>query len=301
VKTAKVTVRVPATSANLGPGFDCLGMALDLFNTVTVETAQEIKIEVRGEGSDSLSRRADNLVYRSALALFQVSGKGSPKLAIECQNQIPLARGLGSSAAAVVGGLVGANILAGEPLTRQRLLKLATEIEGHPDNVAPALMGGCQIVVKDGDRIVTSQVPVAKGLKAVIFVPDFPMSTQRARGVLPDRYPRGDVIFNLGRVALLVNALGQGTFEDLRIATQDRLHQRYRESLFPQMRTIIERVSLAGAVGVFLSGAGSSILALGKEADRIELAMSTAAREAGVSGKTMIRSICPTGAEVLKS
>ena len=301
MKTAKVTVRVPATSANLGPGFDCLGMALDLFNTVTVETAQEIKIEVRGEGSDSLSRRADNLVYRSALALFQASGKGSPKLAIECQNQIPLARGLGSSAAAVVGGLVGANILAGEPLTRQRLLKLATEIEGHTDNVAPALMGGCQIVVKDGDRIVTSQVPVAKGLKAVIFVPDFPMSTQRARGVLPDRYPRGDVIFNLGRVALLVNALGQGTFEDLRIATQDRLHQRYRESLFPQMRTIIERVSLAGAVGVFLSGAGSSILALGKEADRIELAMSTAAREAGVSGKTMIRSICPTGAEVLKS
>jgi homoserine kinase len=224
MKFRQVTVRVPATTANLGPGFDCLGLALGLWNRLRLEGGPS-GISVIGEGADVLSRGEDNLVLRAASAVFREAGLPKPSLRLSCRNSIPLSRGLGSSAAAVVGGLVAANILCGEPLERATLLRVATALEGHPDNVAPALLGGCQIVVRDGDDLVTAGVRVPRWLRAVVFIPEVAMPTSEARAVLPPDVSRRDAVYNAGRVALLVNALATGKAEDLRVATQDALHQ----------------------------------------------------------------------------
>ncbi|MBI2936383.1 MAG: homoserine kinase, partial [Chloroflexi bacterium] len=259
----RVEVKVPATTANLGPGFDCLGMALDLWNLVSLEVGKSNTV-ICGEGAETLSRGEDNLVYRSVFRLFAEVGKPVPALGLSCRNAIPLARGLGSSAAAVVGGLVAANALCGRPLSQRELLRLATEQEGHADNVAPALLGGCQIVMKEGNGLLTAQVPLPEGLSAVLFIPDQPLSTEKARAVLPPQVSREDAVFNIARSAMLVNALACGKLDLLALATQDRLHQPYREKLFPSMRLIFRAALEAGALGVFLSGSGSSILALAR-------------------------------------
>ena len=186
----QVTVRVPATSGNLGPGFDCLGMALDWWNDVHMGASSAPAVRILGEGADTLDSAEDNLVYRAAQALFREAGEDPPCLSIVCENRIPLARGLGSSAAAIVGGLVAANALCSRPLDRQRLLDLAVRMEGHADNVAPALLGGCQVVVRDGDRVVTDAVPISPDLRAIVLVPDLPMSTRDSRAALPGEVAR---------------------------------------------------------------------------------------------------------------
>ena len=247
----RVTVRVPATTANLGPGFDCLGLALGMWNTVRLEIGPP-GVAISGEGADSLSRGEDNLVLRAIAAAFQEAALPMPRLRLRCHNTIPLGRGLGSSAAAVVGGLVAANTLCGEPLGQQALLRLATSLEGHPDNVAAALLGGCCIVVQDGERLVTSAVPIPSWLRAVVFIPDTAMPTREARAVLPPQVSRQDAVYNMGRVALLVNALATGKAEDLRVATQDALHQPARRRLFPAMERVIQAGLAAGALGAFL-------------------------------------------------
>ncbi|GBD11897.1 Homoserine kinase [bacterium HR23] len=192
------------------------------------------------------------------------------------------------------------NALMGYPLSSQDLLELATEMEGHPDNVAPALLGGCQIVVRDNGHLYTASVPLPEDLRAVILIPDQPMPTQHARAVLPPQVSRGDAVFNLGRVALLVNAFHRGRWEDLRLATQDRLHQPARQALFPAMPLIFKSALEAGALGVFLSGAGSSIIALtrGREMT-IGYEMLDMANKAGVSATVQVTRPWPRGAEVV--
>jgi homoserine kinase len=294
------SVRVPATTANLGPGFDCLGLALDLWNTVRLERGPS-GVQVSGEGAESLSRGDDNLVCRAAAALFREIGGAAPDIAVVCHNDIPLARGLGSSAAAVVGGLVAANALCGEPLSRPDLMRLAVEMEGHPDNVAPALLGGCQVSVMDGDDVVTSAVPLPEGLRAVLFVPEQPMPTAQARALLPLRVSRDDAVFNIGRTALLVSALATGDLDAVRVATQDRLHQPYRSVLFPSMRLIIQAALDAGAAGAFLSGAGSTVLALARGREMtIGFEMTDAADKAGVAGEVRVVEVSATGAHVVE-
>ncbi|MBI2172307.1 MAG: homoserine kinase [Chloroflexi bacterium] len=260
----QVEVHVPATTANLGPGFDSLGMALDIWNTFHFEISHLPSVSVMGEGAGGrLPSGKSNLVYRSAERYFQEVGRPAPPMAISCWNRIPLARGMGSSSSAIVGGLLGAAALSGEKNPDRELLwKLAVEIEGHPDNVTPALFGGCQIVVKDEGKLVRAGVPLPPDLRAVLYIPDAPMPTAQARGVLSPQVSREDAVYNIGRAALLVNALATGAVEHLRVATQDRLHQPARQGLMPAMRLLFRAALDGGALGVFLSGAGSSVLAL---------------------------------------
>ena len=295
----KVTVRVPATTANLGSGFDCLGMALDIYNTVTVERSSEFGISIAGEGRDSLPQGRDNLVARAIARLFEEIKQPMPPLLITCHNNIPLKRGLGSSAAAAVGGLVAANALCDQPLPSSRLLDLAWELEGHPDQVAPALYGGCQVTVRDGDTSVVAPVPVPPNLKAVLLIPDFEMPTQESRTALPQQISRADAVYNVGRAALLATALATGALQYLRVATQDRLHQPSRSTRFPAMQAIFEAALGAGALAVFLSGGGSSVLAFaqGRE-EHIAEAMLKAAREVGAEGRTKITRPSLKGAHI---
>ncbi|MEE9325268.1 MAG: homoserine kinase [Dehalococcoidia bacterium] len=297
----KVIVRVPATAANMGPGFDCLGMALDIFNTVTVERSQNFHIAVSGQGDGQLSLGEDNMVYRGIGIAYKEIGMGIPTLSLLCHNDIPLLRGLGSSAAALVGGIVAGNALCGDPLSPERVLQLATTIEGHPDNIASALYGGCQIVVRDGERLIATSLPLPPDLKALLYIPDFPMPTQEARSILPDHVSRSDAIYNVSRAALLANALATGQLEHLKLATQDVLHQPARQTLFPAMRELFEASLNAGALGVFLSGGGSTVLALAKtNEDAILRAMAEAGDRAGLKGTTRMAHPTVEGASVVE-
>jgi homoserine kinase len=277
-------------------------MALEWWNEVRLDVSTSPEVRVLGEGADTLSTAEDNLVYRAAQALFREAREDHPALSILCNNRIPLARGLGSSAAAIVSGLMAANALCSRPLSQQCLLHLAVSLEGHADNVTPALLGGCQVVVRDGDRVISDTVPLPPDLTTVIFVPDAPMSTQEARAILPGTVTREDAVYNLGRVALLVNALSAGRFENLRVATQDRLHQPAREKIFPAMKYIFRAAQDAGALGVFLSGGGSSIMALAtSRAMTIGYEMANAADKVGVPGDLKIIRPSTQGAHIVST
>ena len=290
-----VTVQAPATSANMGPGFDCLGIALDIWNTVRVDT-EATGFEIHGLGRDELPTGPENLVARSFRLACEEAGQPAPSVRFTCTNEIPLGRGLGSSSAAAVAGIVVANELLGRPLDDADMLALAARIEGHPDNSAAALYGGCQVVVHDGDRLVTSTVSIPERLSAVLFVPEMPMPTAEARSVLPSEISMQDAVFNMGRVGLLVNALATGDLDHLAVATQDRLHQPPRQAIFHPMRVIMRAALDAGALGAFLSGAGSTILALssGREMT-IGYEMAEAASKAGVDGDVIVtKPTCPS-------
>lgn len=286
----KITVKIPATTANLGPGFDCLGMAIDIWNHIQFQEEPEQSIHVIGEGEDSLSTKQSNLVYKSAKRYFDEFGLKMPSTSITCWNDIPIARGLGSSSAAIIGGLLGASALAGEQNPNLELIwKLAVEIEGHADNITPALFGGCQIVVIDQNSLVRAPVSIPDYIRTVLFIPDLPMDTSRARNVLSRKVSREDTVYNIGRVALLINAFSTGRDNDLRVATQDQLHQPARQNLLPVMQMLFNSALAAGALGVFLSGSGSTVLALTHGAEiSIAYEMAEAANRAGVSGRVKI-------------
>ena len=284
----RVTVRAPATAANMGPGFDCMGLALEVWNSIEVRLGPPA-VAIHGHGERTLPRGESNLVYRCFRLPFQESGTPVPDVTITCRNEIPVARGLGSSSAAVVGGLAAGNAMCGLPLSKERLLELAATTEGHPDNVAPAMLGGCQVAVWEGARLVTSAVPVPEDIQAVVYVPDVPMPTDRARGLLTSEVPRADAVYNIGRAAMLVRAFATGDFSDLAVATGDRLHQPARQSIFPAMGNIFRAALGAGALGVFLSGAGSSVLALARGREvTIGYEMADAAAKSGIEGTIAI-------------
>ena len=296
----RVTVKVPATTANLGPGFDCLGMALDIWNSIQVEVGSP-GFEVVGKGAETLPRGEENLVHESFCIPFSEAGQSVPSVSITCWNEIPLGRGLGSSSAAVVGGLVAGNEICDRPLTQERLLELAAGTEGHPDNVASALLGGCQIVVWEDGRLITSNVPIPEDLGAVVFIPNMTMPTDKARDLLPAKVARQDAVYNIGRVALLVRALSTGDLTHLAVATDDRLHQPARQTLFPAMKNIIKAALGVGALGVFLSGAGSSVLALTRERElTIGYEMADAATKSGIDGTVKITRPTNEGAHVVR-
>lgn len=254
---------VPASTTNLGPGFDCLGMALQLFNRVEASPgADGVEITVEGEGEASLPRDASNLVYQAVARVFAALDRPAPGLRLHLANRIPLRRGLGSSAAAVVGGLLAGNALAGDALPREEILRLAVAMEGHPDNVAPALFGGLTLAALVEDRVAVTRLPIPAGLKAVVAIPELEVETARARAVLPAQVSRPDAIFNLSRTAFVVAALATGDLQPLGWAMEDRLHQPYRAALIPGLMETIAAARAAGAAGASLSGAGSTILAL---------------------------------------
>jgi len=285
-----VTVRVPATSANLGPGFDCLGLALDLWATITLNRSR--------------AARDNNPMATMALTaagrVFLESGQDPPpELNAQYEGDIPIARGLGASAVARVGGVLAANELAGRPLGMDSLLSIATELEGHADNVTPALAGGLQVAVVDGNRVISVGVPLPPELHAVLFVPELRMPTKESRRLLPDPISRTDAVFNTGRTALLVAALAAGRFDLLDAGTQDRLHQKRRSKLFPAMFALFDAAKAAGAHCAYLSGGGSTICALASVNEQaIADAMLEAARGRETPGRTIITRPTAKGAEV---
>lgn len=258
-----VRVRVPATSANLGPGFDCLGMAFDRGLEVRAQPASSDSFQGLGEARDLTGE--NNLVFSAADALFAEIGRPRPKLAIVCDSEIPLARGLGSSAAAIAAGLIVGDALAGSLLSRQALLELATRLEGHPDNVAPALLGGVTAAVLGSEGVSVCPVPlapeIASRLGLVAAIPPFELSTAEARAALPATVGHRDAVFNAGRAALLVATLASGRLDLLAEALADRLHEPFRAPLIEGCSRVAGAARGAGAFGVTISGSGPTLLA----------------------------------------
>lgn len=305
----KVKVTIPATTANLGPGFDCLGLALGLYNTVTLTadmatcvadglTDDDLVITAEGEGACQLPTDATNLVYKAADTVFTRVGKRPSLLRIHLQNQIPIGSGLGSSGAAVVGGLLAANALLGDPLSFADIQQLAIIYEGHPDNVVAALHGGMVLAIRDETTWHLEPVPLPP-LQVIFVLPDFDFPTAAARAALPEFVPRADAIFNYSRLPLLLRALETADYTKLALAMQDRIHQPYRVPLVPGLAMALEAMVEAGAAGVALSGAGPSLIAFAAEGHTVIAAAAQAAfAAAGLKSRTWILPIAQTGADV---
>jgi homoserine kinase len=274
------TIRVPATTANLGAGFDCIGAALSLYNefTLTEIDAPDLVIAVRGLEAARVNTDATNLAYQAFLKLYQQIDRPPPVIQLEIKLGVPLARGLGSSATAIVGGLLGANILAGSPLSPAEVMQLAIEMEGHPDNVVPALIGGCRLAATAANGWAIADIPWHSSIAVVVAIPDFELSTEAARSVLPTEYSRADAIFNTAHFGLLVRGLETGNAEWLTAALTDRIHQPYRQRLIPGYDDVSQAVIAAGGYGMVISGAGPTLLALStiERAPAIAEAMSDA-------------------------
>jgi homoserine kinase len=293
-----VHVRVPATSANLGPGFDALGLALALYNEVTAAEADTVKVTIEGEGASRLPPGPNNVIARGVRQVYEAAGRPFRGVTLRCVNRVPTARGLGSSAAAWVGGLVAGNALLGSPLSREALLAMAARAEGHPDNVAAALFGGLTVscTLADG-RVATVSLPVPGAVHWVVLVPETTSATAEARAVLPESVPRADAVFNVQRVSLLLAALQTGRLDVLGAALDDRLHQPYRTRLFPWLPAVSEAARAAGALGCVLSGAGPSLLAAVRDdADVVARSMEGALAAAGVRGRAWAFAVDTEGA-----
>jgi homoserine kinase len=289
---ASVTVRVPATSANLGPGFDCLGLALDLWARITVST----------DGKDTEDEPMAHMALQAARRVFEKAGAPADELSARYEGDIPIARGLGASAVARAGGLLAASSLAGDALDREELLAIGTDLEGHADNVAPAIFGGLQVSVVEDGRVLHTAAPLPEGLHAVLFVPELRMPTRESRRLLPKSLSREDAVHNAARAALLVAAMARGRFDLLDAATHDRLHQPARSQLFPAMYAIFDAARAAGAHCAYLSGGGSTICALATANQQgIASAMLEVARTRETPGKTIITRPTTQGAEIVET
>lgn len=297
-----VRVRVPATTANFGPAFDVIGIALALYNEVEVEPAESTEVEITGEGEGTLAATSSNLVARAADAVAGAAHRRTG-FHIRCRNRIPLARGLGSSAAAIVGGLVAANAALGNPLPPEALLDLAWKMEGHPDNVAAALFGAVVLVDASEGRINWTRIMPKWDAVIVVAVPEFGVATAEARTVLPTRVPLRDAVSNIGHTAHLVTAMLTGQVDLLRTALGDALHQPYRRVLVPGMDGVFESASEAGAYGAVLSGSGPSIVAVAPEAQAhgVGQAMVEAFARAGQRAKHVVMTIDESGAVVTQA
>lgn len=255
-----INIQIPATSANLGAGFDALGLALTYYNYVNIEESDGVDIT----SLDGLDIPTDetNLVYESAKSLYDICGKSLKGLKIEQISDIPMARGLGSSSACIVGGLYGANCLLGSPLTLDDLVNLAAQIEGHPDNTAPALLGGIVTAVFDGKSVHWVKQEVFTTLKFVAAIPDFELKTEKARAAIPKEISHKDAVFNLSRAALFSASLLTGKFENLKTAVDDRLHQPFRIPLISGANEVFETAYTLGAYAAYISGAGPTIMSI---------------------------------------
>ncbi|KZL47663.1 homoserine kinase [Nodularia spumigena CENA596] len=290
---SSITVTVPATTANLGPGFDCIGAALTLYNKFIFTSLDEggLIIDVTGAEAEKVQTDESNLLYQAFVKLYQYIGQTPPSVKMEIQLGVPLARGLGSSATAIVGGLVGANQLAGAPLTQLQVMELAIAMEGHPDNVVPALLGGCRLAATSTENWSICDIPWDEDIVPVVAIPDFELSTSEARQVLPTQVSRADAIFNTAHLGLLLRGLQTGKGEWLSTALQDKLHQPYRQALIPGYDAVNAAAIQAGAYGMVISGAGPTLLALVDQlhSQAVEAAMLSAWQSTGITA--IVRSL----------
>lgn len=311
--TSTATIIVPATTANLGPGFDCIGAALTLYNQfkfsilgsdTPLEADRALRILVKGLEADRVKTDDTNLVYIAFAKLYEHLGHSPPPVQIEIQLGVPLTRGLGSSATAIAGGLMGANHLAGKPLSDRELVQLAIDIEQHPDNVVPALLGGCRLTARVGEAIAAEggweicEVPWHPEIVPVVAIPDFELSTEKARSVLPTHYIRADAIYNTAHLGMLLRGLETGNGKWLAVGMSDRIHQPYRENAIAGYHAVRTAALDNGAYGMAISGAGPTLLALcpversGDVAD----AMVAAWQEIGVNAEAKALQIDTQGA-----
>ena len=294
-----IKIQVPATSANLGSGFDSLGIALTLYNQIWMEEADTVDISSK----DDVLVPTDetNLIYWAAKRLYEQCGVKLPGLKIVQLNNIPMARGLGSSSACIVAGILGANRLLGSPLSRHELVDLAAEIEGHPDNTTPALEGGLVASAIEAGKVYNVSVPVSEKIRFVLFIPPFELKTEMARSVLPQQYSRTDAVYNLSRSALMTASLFSGKLENLRVAVQDRIHQPYRSHLIEHLDDVFRMSYELGSLGTYISGAGPTIISF-VAADEAESFSSQAAihlKQKEISGwKIETLAADPEGAKI---
>lgn len=312
----KVSVKVPATSANIGPGFDCLGLALPIYNTITIEETvmpgSGIEINMISEEEkiidemifDDIPKDKNNIVYKAVEMLYNSIGQEPSELKINIQSQIPITRGLGSSAAVIVGGLMAANKLLGSPADQTALLSLATEVEGHPDNVAPAILGGFVLASQEDDgTIAYTKMDWPEEWDITVCIPDFELSTNIARSVLPENVPMQDAVFNAKHLAMLINAVNKKDEKLMKAALKDKLHQPYREKLVPGMREIMDAFKHEdGVLGCVLSGAGPTMLIISHKYDLDKIKSVVKEIWEGQSIKVDIRTLKvePNGAEILE-
>jgi homoserine kinase len=291
-----IKIRVPATTANLGPGFDCLGLALKLYLNLEIEEIEEgLVIEYQGEGAEkfSVKKKEDTLIWKSINLVLKKNYKDVPKkgLKIRVLNKIPITRGLGSSASAIIGGIVGAARLYNINLTNQEMLELALSLEGHMDNIVPALIGGLTLAYKTGqDEIKWTRIKTPIDLRIVLAIPEFTLNTKEMRKILPQKVALPEAIFNLSRSALLVNALQNSDWEVLAEAMEDRLHQPYRTPFIPGIKDMFSQIKKTGLTGAALSGSGPSVVSLTKKGreEAISKIMKDAFLKAGINCRIMV-------------
>ncbi|OXS57954.1 homoserine kinase [Cohnella sp. CIP 111063] len=301
-ESGRVVVKVPASTANLGPGFDSLGMALSLFAWVSMAPAEQTRILLVGGNLEGVPEDKTNLIYEVAQAVFRKAGVDLPELEIGIRSDIPLTRGLGSSAAAIVGALVAANALTGYALSEDELFQMASELEKHPDNVGASLFGGIIAASWDGERADYVRIEPPEGLEVMAAIPEFELETKKARSALPEQVSMKDAVFNVTHSSLLTAALASGRLDLLSRAMRDRLHQPYRAALIPGMETILREAPDHGALGAALSGAGPTLLLLadtaqmsdGKLAAFVERVMSAE----GIRVETRWLKVCLHGPQV---
>lgn len=255
-----IRIDVPATSANLGSGFDSLGIALSMGNRVWMEESDFLEISC----TDGVQVPTDesNLIFWAAKHLYEICGKKLPGLKIIQENNIPMARGLGSSSACIVAGILGANRFMGNPLSQTDLINLAARIEGHPDNTSPAISGGLVASAMEGERVYSVSVPVSEKIRFAVLIPPFELKTEKARAALPKTYSREDAVYNLSRSGLMTASLFSGELHNLRVAVQDRIHQPYRSGLIEHYDDVFRMSYELGSLGTYVSGAGPTIIAM---------------------------------------
>ncbi|MFP4499265.1 MAG: homoserine kinase [Vulcanimicrobiota bacterium] len=259
-----LTIKVPATTTNLGPGFDVTGIALNLYNEflIKIKNAGDTRIDVKGYGENELPRNKTNLVYQALESGFKLCNADVPAMEITSVNLIPLNRGMGSSATAVAAGLLLAKEILGNQLSEEEIINLGVRLEGHPDNFISAYKGGANICFTCNDSMQFTPIHIPENLKAILTIPDIEINTAMARKILPENYPREDVVFNLQKIALFIHAMENNNLELLSSAMEDRVHEPFRRGLIPGYWEFSSRARKTGALGSAISGSGSTIITL---------------------------------------
>lgn len=295
-----IRVKIPATSANLGPGLDCLGLSLQLYNILTVEPKQPFNITLTGSCCAGISPREDNLLWRTMRHFWDLIHYPAPSVALTLESNIPPARGLGSSSSAIVGGLAAANALAGSPCSKYELLQIAAKLEGHPDNVTPALYGGVTLAVPTQEGIWPRVLNPAPKLKAVVVIPSTRLNTKKSRGILSPRVSRSEAVFNIAHAGLLIEAFLREDYSLLREGMRDALHQNQRAVLLPGLPETLEAALQAGAYGAALSGSGPTLIALLAESAVREVSaqMLDTLEQYGVQAQAQVLAIDSQGVQV---
>ena len=295
-----IKIKVPATSANLGPGFDTLGLALDLWNETVITPADDFFVRAKGEGAGLVAKGKNNLIVRAAQKLADHIGMPLPAFHADCVNQIPLSSGLGSSAVAILTGLLAGNALLENPLSNEGILNLAAKMEGHADNVAPAMMGGLVVSTMNDGKVIARQIPIGIKIHATIVLPDIYISTKEARAALPRKVSMKNAVHNISRTVLVTEAFRNGDLSLLGEAMADKLHQPYRLKLIPGAQSAMDAAREAGAAAVALSGAGPSVIAFSSKAESgVGEVMKRAFGEAGLQARIFQLGVSIRGAEIL--